>query len=144
MTSQAPLTVRLLGRNDLAALEAAANLFDNPLIAEEASAFLDSERDFIWIAYVEEAPAGFASATMVPHPDSRSVLFVNEVGVDGAFRRHGIGTALMRTAVAFCEARQWQSAWVLAEDDDNRAKSFYRSLDPATVMRSVMFEWEKV
>jgi GNAT superfamily N-acetyltransferase len=80
---------------------------------------------------------------MVLHPDQRPVLFLNEIAVDDAAQRRGTGTLLMEAAIDLARSRGWASTWVLAENDDEAAKTFYRSLSPATSQPSVMFEWEE-
>lgn len=135
-------SVRLLGKSDAATVEQASDLFDHPVDPEQLRAFLSSDRDFLWFAFAGEAAIGFASATVILHPDSRPVLFLNEIAVADTAQRRGVGQSLMQAAIAFADMQGWQSTWVLAEQSDDRAMAFYRSLDPQTEVQSAMFEWD--
>ena len=140
--SDRAVNVYLLGPGDAALVLSASHLFDAAPLPDQTAAMLESERDFLWFAFARGRPVGFASATVVLHPDQRPVLFLNEIAVDDAARHRGIGTMLMQAAIDLARSRGWASTWVLATSDDETAKAFYRSLSPATAMPSVMFEWE--
>ncbi|MBU2589099.1 MAG: GNAT family N-acetyltransferase [Alphaproteobacteria bacterium] len=141
--SDRAVDVRLLGPGDTELVLSASHLFDAAPLPDQTTAMLYSERDFLWFALAQGRPVGFASATMVLHPDQRPVLFLNEIAVDDVAQRRGIGTRLMQAVFDLARSRGWASTWVLAENDDETAKSFYRSLSPATAQPSVMFEWEE-
>lgn len=141
--SDRAVEVRLLGPDDAALVLSASHLFDAALLPDQTTAMLASDRDFLWFALAQGRPVGFASATMVLHPDQRPVLFLNEIAVEDEEQRRGIGTMLMQAAIDLARSRGWASTWVLAAKDDETAKAFYRSLSPATTQPSVMFEWEQ-
>ena len=136
------VNVRLLGPDDAALVLSSPDLFDAAPLPDQTIAMLESERDFLWFAFAQGRPVGFASATMVLHPDQRPVLFLNEIAVDEAVQRRGIGTMLMQAAIDLARSKGWTSTWVLARSDDAPAQTFYRSLSPATTQPSIMFEWE--
>ena len=141
--SDRAVDVRLLGPDDAALVLSASHLFDAAPMPDQTAAMLASERDFLWFALAQGRPVGFASATMVLHPDQRPVLFLNEIAVEDEAQRGGIGTTLMQAAIELARSRGWASTWVLAENDDETAKAFYRSLSPAPTQPSVMCEWEQ-
>jgi ribosomal protein S18 acetylase RimI-like enzyme len=140
--SDQAVEVRLLGPGDAAVVLSAAHLFDSAPLPDQTAAMLESERDFLWFAFAQAQPVGFASATMVLHPDQRPVLFLNEIAVAASAHRLGIGRMLMRAAIGLSQARGWASLWVLGETGDERAEAFYRALSPTRAQSSVMFEWD--
>jgi ribosomal protein S18 acetylase RimI-like enzyme len=136
-------SIRLLGKNDAETLEGAAHLFDRPLMRDELLRFLESDRDFLWLAFEHGLPIGFVSATMIRHPDAHPVLFVNEIAVEDETRRRGLGSRLMRAVFDLANERGWQSTWVLAGMHDEQAKAFYQSLAPDDAAICDKFEWER-
>lgn len=137
------VTIRMLGQGDEALVHSAADLFDDPPIAEQTTAFLNSDRDHIWIAYCGQEPVGFVSAITLLHPDKPPHIFVNELGVDDDYRRQGIATRLMAEAVSFARSCGLTPLWLAAEGDDDLANSFYRSLSEPIERGSVVYEWEE-
>jgi ribosomal protein S18 acetylase RimI-like enzyme len=135
-------TIRLLGAGDEAIVAEGALLFDHTPIPDQTSAFLRSERDFIWFAMAGSGPIGFVSASILLHPDKEPHLFVNELGVDDNFRRQGIATRLMQAVVHFGRERGLWPIWVAAEGDDHAAQAFYRSLSGMTERGAIVYEWE--
>ncbi len=142
MSTGESVTVRLLGRGDEALIHAAADLFDDTPLPDQTQAFLASERDFIWVAFLGEEAVGFVSATVLIHPDKKPHIFVNELGVDDDHRRKGIGSKLMAEAVGFARSKKMIPLWLAAEGDDDLANSFYRSLSEPTERGSRVYEWE--
>ena len=137
------VTIRMLGKGDEALVHAAEDLFDDAPLAAQTQAFLASERDFIWFAYLGKEAVGFVSATVLIHPDKEPHIFVNELGVDDDHRRQGIGSKLMAEAVSFARANNMAPLWLAAEGDDDLANSFYRSLSEPTERGARVYEWEE-
>ncbi|MGY6636248.1 MAG: GNAT family N-acetyltransferase [Erythrobacter sp.] len=135
-------SVRLLGPDDLGLVLSTGYLFDSEPRPDQTAAMLSSERDFLWFAFDGERPVGFASATMVLHPDQLPVVFLNEIAVDTSAHRRGIGRMLLNAAIELSQSRGWGATWVLAERDDERATAFYHSLSPHLSQQTIMFEWE--
>lgn len=117
--------------------------FDNKLLSEETRRFLDDERHYLLLGYVLDRPAGFVSAVEVIHPDKRSELFLNEIGVTEGFRRRGLARALIDELKQVGRERGCASMWVLTDEDNAAAMALYRSAgglwdgDP-----QVMFEYD--
>lgn len=137
------LSIRKLVPEDAELVHAAADLFDEPPIKQQTEAFLRSDRDHIWFAYLGQEPVGFVSATTLLHPDKPPHIFVNELGVDEDYRRRGVATRLMAEAVSFARANKMTPLWLAAEGDDDLANNFYRSLSGPTERGSVVYEWEE-
>ncbi|MEL7487839.1 MAG: GNAT family N-acetyltransferase [Pseudomonadota bacterium] len=124
---------RRLTRPDLSLLaQAGDDVFDNPVIAAAASAFLEDASHMIVIATDpsrDDRIIGFVSAVRLRHPDKAAPeLFVNEIGVAARFRRMGVGGAMMRTLFREARAMGCGLAWLAVDADNAVALSFYRSI----------------
>ncbi len=119
-------TIRPPHRDELPALRdielAAGRLFadvglyavadDEPYSLDELTAYLDADR--IWVATVDDRPAGYATVSVV---DGEAHL--DQVSVDPTHGRRGIG----RTLVAQC------CAWAAAEGHRAITLTTYRDLE---------------
>lgn len=120
-------TIRHMRPGDEALVAAAGALFDEPPIAEETRRFLADPLHYLLIAYVDDAPAGFVSGTRVFHPDHAPEMFLNELGVDEAYRRLGIGRALTRELARLAREAGCSEMWVLTSPGNTAAMNTYRS-----------------
>ena len=142
MSEDIDLAIRLMGVESEHIVLGAKGLFDNPARQDQARAFLASDRDYLWFAFLDGTPVGFVSATVVLHPDKPPHLFVNELATHEAQRRKGIATRLIETVLEFGKRNGAWPVWLAAEGDDRVAQEFYRSLSGLTERRAVVFEWE--
>jgi [ribosomal protein S18]-alanine N-acetyltransferase len=124
-------------------VKAAEHLFDDRVDLEATRRFLETETNHLLIAYVDGKPAGFVSGSELTHPDrSRPELFLNELGVDAAYRGRGIGTELVAKLWEIAQDRGCRGMWVLTADSNPAALKVYataggtRLPDP-----QVMFQW---
>ncbi len=138
MTSNA--AVSILRPDDIALLDhVSPDVFDHPLRPELIREFVSDSRHHLAIATANDEVVGFASAIHYVHPDKPSELWINEVGVSQSFQGQGIGTRLMRALFAHGADLGCAEAWVLADEDNAAARSFYESLggdESAAVMYS--------
>ncbi len=86
---------------------------------------------------------GFASATVIDHPDKPTALFINELGVNEAAQRRGIGRALVHAIRAEGRARACRQAWVLTEEDNHPARALYRAAGGEETTGVVMHDWDE-
>ena len=121
------VTIRHMRPGDEALVIAAGILFDDPPIPEETTRFLANELHYLLIAFVGDAPAGFVSGTRVFHPDNKPEMFLNELGVDEAYRQQGIGRALTRELARLAREAGCGEMWVLTSPDNTAAMNTYRS-----------------
>jgi aminoglycoside 6'-N-acetyltransferase I len=136
------IDVHLIGPGDLATLLAVGDgLFDNPLIPEEARAFLADPANLLLLAYAEGEAVGMLTATFLRHPDKPPSLFVNELGTRDDWLRRGIATALVDRALAIARARGARGVWLGTEDDNDAAIAFYRSRG-AEELPGIFFGWD--
>ncbi|MDX3454721.1 GNAT family N-acetyltransferase [Streptomyces sp. ME02-8801-2C] len=112
-----------------AELAAAEHLFDNPVRPEWADRFLTSTGHHLYLAYdpAEDAPVGFVSGVETIHPDKGAEMLLYELGVAEAYRRRGIGRALVRRLAEESRERGCYGMWVLVDTDNEVALATYRS-----------------
>jgi ribosomal protein S18 acetylase RimI-like enzyme len=116
--------------------------FDNRQLPDEARRFLEDERHHLLLGYVDDRPAGFLSAVEVFHPDKRSELFLNEVGVMEDARRRGVARALVDELKRIGHERGCVSLWVLTDEDNAAGMRLYQSAGGVwNGEHSVMFEF---
>ncbi|MEL7298565.1 MAG: GNAT family N-acetyltransferase [Pseudomonadota bacterium] len=106
----------------------AEDLFDQMVQRQLVEEFLTDPRHHLAIAEVEGLVIGFASAVHYVHPDKPTELWINEIGVADAYQSQGIGKRLMKTLFALGRQLGCAEAWVLADQDNHRARAFYESL----------------
>ena len=136
------ITIRALGPADLDLLLTLPDgVFDHPVLPEQAAAFLADPGHEMVVALVDGIPVGFASATVLLHPDKPPALFVNEVGVRDDWRRRGIATRLMKRLIALGRDRGCVGTWLGTEPDNEPALGLYRKLGGEELM-IVGFAWD--
>lgn len=118
------------------------DLFDNPIRPESLRAFLADPNHMLWFAVAEGVPIGFASGSILLHPDKPPQLFVNEVEVAEGFRRRGIGRALVARLIAEARARGCDYAWLGTATDNAGGNACFGSVPGAAdAGRFVLWEW---
>jgi ribosomal protein S18 acetylase RimI-like enzyme len=128
--------------NSVGDIQAAGHLFDDPVDVGATRAFLASDANLLLIAYAGGAPAGFVSGTTVTHPDkARPELFLNELGVDEAFRGRGIGRALVAELWRLAQDGRCRGMWVLTDDDNAAANKVYAAAGGRRARTEVMYQW---
>jgi len=81
---------------------------------------------------------GFVSAVETLHPDQRRPeLWINEVGVSEAWRRRGVGRALMEETLRIARARGCRGAWLAVDEDNEPALGLYRAAGGAEPERQL-------
>jgi aminoglycoside 6'-N-acetyltransferase I len=116
-------------------------LFDNPVDPVQARAFLANPMNEIVLALDGAEVVGFASGTVLQHPDKPPSMFVNEVGVRDDWLRRGIGKAVTQALIDHARARGCQGIWLGTEPDNVAALALYRSLG-GEEMTFVGFGWD--
>lgn len=129
MNNVASVDIALLDVSSVEMLENVADdLFDQTLQPELIEEFLTDPRHHLAMATLDDQVIGFASAVHYVHPDKPTELWINEVGVADAYQGQGIGKRLMKTLFSLGEQLGCAEAWVLADQDNHRARGFYESL----------------
>jgi ribosomal protein S18 acetylase RimI-like enzyme len=123
-------------------VKAAEALFDDPVDLGATRRFLANDANVLLIAYVDGNPAGFVSGTELSHPDkSEPELFLNELGVDKAYRGRGIGRALVAELWRLAQERGCRGMWVLTDDDNAAATKVYGAAGGTRAREDVMYQW---
>ena len=136
------ITLRPLGPDDFDLLIAVPEgLFDGPVRAEQARAFLDDPLHEIVLAFDGDLAVGLASGTVLLHPDKAPAFFINEVGVRESHQRRGIGRAVTERLIATARGRGCEGIWLGTEADNAPALALYRAMKGDEV-RGVFFGWD--
>ncbi|MGZ9812008.1 GNAT family N-acetyltransferase [Pseudoroseicyclus sp. H15] len=137
-----PIEVVVLGKGDLRLLMSAPeDLFDEEVRPDEAKAFLKDPANLMVMALERGVPVGFASGTMLRHPDKAPSFFVNEVGVMESHQRRGIGRTLMERVKEVARERGAEGIWVGTEMDNDPARGLYRALG-GDEMIAALYGWD--
>lgn len=134
--------LRRLEAGDDDAVLAAAHLFDTAVDPGATRRFLADPTHHLLVAYDADRPVGFVSGAELTHPDKGTELFLNELEVEEAHRRRGIGRALVAALAALGEARGCVSMWVGTEPDNTAARATYASAKGSDAGPFVMYEWD--
>ncbi|MCU0903438.1 MAG: GNAT family N-acetyltransferase [Tabrizicola sp.] len=139
--------IRCVGPEAAAAV-LAADVFDGPATAEATRRFLGQPgsadpRNILILAERAGRIVGFASGTVLDHPDKPPSLFVQEVGVNDDARRQGIGRALVQALRAEGRKAGCTTSWVLTDADNGPARALYSGAEGVETPGVVMVEWEE-
>lgn len=107
----------------------APGVFDHPVDSHYLQLFISNPANVLMVAIADETVVGMATGIAYAHPDKAPQLFIVEVGVDDAYQRRGIGTALINALLLEGAKQGCQEAWVPTEGDNTSAIDFYRSMN---------------
>ncbi len=122
-------TISILQPDEAELLSKVADgVFDKPVRPDLVGEFLEDPRHHLAVALRDGKVVGFASAVHYVHPDKPSELWINEIGVAPPCQSQGVGKELMRALLRHGKLLGCSEAWVLADEDNSRARQFYKSL----------------
>lgn len=130
-----PLTAETMDR------VANAEVFDFAVKPDQLAAFVATPGHVMVCGSIGDLVVGFASGTILLHPDKAPALFVNEVGVSEPYRQRGMATALVTRILALGRMQGCSEAWVATESDNLPARALYRRLHGRETSGLVMYEW---
>jgi ribosomal protein S18 acetylase RimI-like enzyme len=123
------IEIRILHSGDEALLiDAAPEVFDNPVDPERTREFLADPRHHIAVAIDNGLVVGFASGVHYIHPDKAPELWINEVALAPTHRHRGLGKAVLQALLEVGQANHCSVAWVLTYRDNPAAMALYASL----------------
>lgn len=138
-----PITIRSLGPEDVHILDRVRpGTFDNDIDPSRAWAFLATRVNELVVALDKGEVIGFASGTVIMHPDKATVFYLNEVGVHFDYRQQGIATRLIRRIMELALDRGCEGMWCATEADNHAARRLYKSLKSKGTEGIVVYEWE--
>lgn len=117
------------------------DVFDNPIIPEQAKAFLAADQHNMVVALDAGQVIGMASAVTMLHPDKKPEVFVQEVGVHDNYLRRGIGKKLTQLLLSLVRGAHDHDVWLATEDDNVAARALYRSLGARETKGIVVYDW---
>ena len=128
-TAGRAIEIRKLGRGDASVLaNVAPDVFDEPVRPDLAQRFLETDSYRIFVALDGDLVVGMVTGFTHFHPDKEEQFFVNELGVDDAYLRQGIGMRLMQAILAEARAMGCEEAWLGTENSNAPALALYRKL----------------
>ena len=137
--------MRIRRVSDVDDVMAAGHLFDSPTRPDLAARFLASPGHHLLVAYGDgdggEVPVGMVTGVEMTHPDKGTEMFLYELGVDEAYRRRGIGRALVTALAGVAREHGCYSMWVLSEPDDPAALATYRAAGAQASTGALMHTW---
>lgn len=137
------ITLAVLGPDDLAILLAVEEgLFDNPIVPEQAKAFLSEPHHRIILAFDGQVCVGMASGQVMLHPDKLPAFFIAEVGVRDAYQRRGIARRLCERLKLVAKDLGCDGVWVATDHDNIAARGLYRSLEARETDEVVVYDWD--
>ena len=135
-----PITYHVLDRTNVHLLKD-AEVFDNPVDADQLAAFLNDPGHLMLFACAGSRVVGMATGTILLHPDKKPMMFINEVGVEEHMRRKGIAAQLCRRLMAEGTARGYTGFWLATETDNTAARALYRALKARETTGIVVYDW---
>ena len=120
---------------------AVGHLFDDAPRPDAVTRFLADPTHHLLLAHVEDHAVGFVSGVETTHPDKGTEMFLYELAVDEAYRRRGIGVALVRALAELARRRGCYGMWVGTESDNPAALATYRAAGAPAPTEHVMFTW---
>ena len=124
-----PIEIRKLVAGDDAVLQnVAPGVFDEPVRPDLTRRFLATPTYRIFVALDGDLVVGMVTGFTHFHPDKDEEFFVNELGVDDAYRRQGIGERLLRAILAEAKAMGCSDAWLGTEHVNAPALALYRKV----------------
>jgi len=99
-----------------------------PIAPAVVRAFLRHDDNVLAVAFSDEQPIGYAVAYDLPRVDGEHpMLLLYEVSVASAWRRRGVGSALVERVLAVARSRNAVKTWVLTDPTNAPARALYAS-----------------
>lgn len=137
------ITIRHLGPEDADVFERARpGTFDHPIEPVKAWSFLGAGLNEMVVALAAGQVIGFATGTVLMHPDKPAVFFLNEVGVHADYRRRGIGARLSQALFDVARDRGCAGIWLATEAANGPARGLYRHLQGRETAGVVIYDWD--
>lgn len=121
-----PIRVERIPAGGIREVLDAADLFDRRPDRAAVAAFLEREHDHLYVAYVDDRPAGFALVHELPRLDGLAPkLLLYEIGTAPRFRRRGVGRALVEAVKALGRSRDARSVFAVTGEGNRPAMAFW-------------------
>lgn len=127
---------------EAAVVRAAAELFDDPPIAEATKRFLASPDHHLLVAHDGDRVVGMITGVETTHPDKGTEMFLYELSVAEAARGRGIATSLVTALEELARTRGCYGMWVGTEATNTAALATYRRAGAGAQEPFVLLEWD--
>jgi len=99
--------------------------------ASLAAALINDPDTYIYLALVDEKPAGYIYVQIVRRGDSatqhaRDQVYIHHIAVEEAFQRRGVGRALMRAVIDLAEEKGIKEVSLDTWAFNSRARRFFK------------------
>jgi GNAT superfamily N-acetyltransferase len=118
----------------------ADDVFDNPVDFARARACTRSPDYKLVVAVSDGVVIGQARAFLQRQPDDAAWLYVDNLGVTGAWKRKGVASALITRLVDWGRGQGATLVWLGSEPGNDEATGLYRSLG---FVSEPMLSWSK-
>lgn len=135
------MEIRALRAGDDRLVAAASHLFDAPARPEATARFLAEPGHHLLIAYDAARTVGFVSGVEVTHPDKGTEMFLYELHVEEAWRRRGIGRALVTQMASVAQTVGCYGMWVVTDEDNDAARATYEGAGARPETAQVVEVW---
>ena len=119
-----------------------SDVFDNVVDPAQVKSFVNDRGHELVFAVNENRVVGFASGTVLLHPDKPPSFFVNEVEVIPNYRRRGIGASLCEQLFAIARSLECEGIWLATEEGNIAARALYSRLDARETLKIVVYDWD--
>ncbi len=120
----------------------APEVFDHPIKEDSLNDFLNCSRHLMSLALNDDTVVGMASAVEYFHPDKKSQLWINEVGVSPQMRNQGIGRHLVQRLIDEGKKRGCIFAWLGTGTENIPAQKCFESVGKTKSEEFLMYKWD--
>lgn len=106
----------------------ADDVFDEDIKPALLAAYLADPKNFMFVAIVDGLVVGQARGIHHLQPDRKTEFYVDNLGVDPAYQRNGIATALMKALLVAGTGEDVEDVWLATERENEQAIGFYRNM----------------
>lgn len=103
----------------------AEDVFDEAIHPERLTAYLDDPGHVMLLALDGGVVVGQCAGVVHRHPDTRTELNIDNLGVTPSRHREGIGRRLVTEMLAVGRSLGCEGAWVATEPDNEPARALY-------------------
>jgi GNAT superfamily N-acetyltransferase len=112
---------------------------------QELQEFVSNTNNMLVVCLVDGAVVSSALAYKLNHPDpTRRSIYIDEIDTRPSYRRKGYASAIIEWFRDFAPSVGLNEAWLTTESEDNeQTNAFYKALDPAENLKTVIYSYQK-